>query len=182
MIIRFLGYFLPVFTLLFTACANEQREVQTTGNFSLLDDSVVNYNRKMVEIESQEIADFLKRYRWNVEVTKTGLRYLIMKQGRGDVPMPGDEVEIAYETRLLSGEVVEQVKPGAPLRFRIGTGKVPNGLEEGLMLMTTGAHAKLVVPSHLAFGLLGDFKAIPNRAVLVYDVELLKIFRSVMKK
>jgi len=39
--------------------------------------------------------------------------------------------------------------------------------------MRQGDRAKLIVPSHLAFGLLGDLKKIPAGATLVYDIEIL---------
>jgi FKBP-type peptidyl-prolyl cis-trans isomerase len=49
------------------------------------------------------------------------------------------------------------------------------------MLMRTGSRAKLIVPSHLAFGLLGDLKKIPEQAVLVYDIELVEVKESPRK-
>ena len=48
-------------------------------------------------------------------------------------------------------------------------------LEEGILLLKEGDRAKFIIPSHLAFGLLGDMKKIPAKAVLVYDIELIKI-------
>ena len=41
--------------------------------------------------------------------------------------------------------------------------------------MKVGDIAKFILPSHLAFGLLGDEEKIPKRATLVYHVELLTI-------
>ena len=54
-------------------------------------------------------------------------------------------------------------------------GGVESGLEEGILLMKTGGKAKFILPPHLAYGLPGDGKKIPARAILVYDVELLSI-------
>ena len=65
--------------------------------------------------------------------------------------------------------------PHKNFSFEIGKSRVVNGLEEGVLLMKKGGRAKLIVPSHLAFGLLGDPGKIPARAVLVYDVELCDI-------
>jgi FKBP-type peptidyl-prolyl cis-trans isomerase len=56
--------------------------------------------------------------------------------------------------------------------FLIGQSDVEAGLEEGIRLMRTGDRAKLILPSRLAFGLLGDGKKIPPGATLVYDIEL----------
>jgi FKBP-type peptidyl-prolyl cis-trans isomerase len=43
------------------------------------------------------------------------------------------------------------------------------------MLMKEGEKAIFIIPSHLAFGLLGDENKIPKRATLVYDVELVQV-------
>jgi len=48
-------------------------------------------------------------------------------------------------------------------------------LEEGLLLLHQGDKAKFIIPSHLAYGLLGDQKQIPPGATLVYDVELIQL-------
>ncbi|HNW73804.1 MAG: FKBP-type peptidyl-prolyl cis-trans isomerase [Bacteroidales bacterium] len=159
----------------FSSCNDHSQPVENTVNFTMTDDTVIKYNREIVQAESQDIEDFISRYKWNMVKTPTGLRYMIYKQGSGRHPVGGDQVTINYSLKLLDGK--EIVKPGSSdtLKFKLSTGKVPGGLEEGIMLMTAGARAKLVVPSHLAFGLLGDLDNIPNRAVLVYDVELCRI-------
>ena len=59
--------------------------------------------------------------------------------------------------------------------IELGKAEVESGLEEGILLMKVGDKAKLVIPSHLAFGLLGDENKIPKRATLIYDVELVEI-------
>ena len=43
--------------------------------------------------------------------------------------------------------------------------------------MKVGDKAKFIIPSHLAFGLLGDENKIPKRATLVYDVELIDVMK-----
>jgi FKBP-type peptidyl-prolyl cis-trans isomerase len=44
-----------------------------------------------------------------------------------------------------------------------------------LRLLRAGDKAKFIVPSHLAYGWIGDSKNIPTRAVLVYDVNVLQV-------
>jgi FKBP-type peptidyl-prolyl cis-trans isomerase len=41
--------------------------------------------------------------------------------------------------------------------------------------MKAGDKARLLVPKHLAYGLLGDDKRIPANSILFYDVELLSV-------
>lgn len=169
------GFLFILSLLVYSSCREIPKAVDRRGNFSLSDDSVIRYNREFVQSESQEIDDFIKRYHWNMATTPTGLRYMIYKPGNGPRPAGGDRVSVNYTLKLLDGREIERSDSAHPLQFRLSTGKVPGGLEEGIMLMNVGARARLVVPSHLAFGLLGDLDKIPNRAVLVYDVELCRI-------
>ena len=50
-----------------------------------------------------------------------------------------------------------------------------SGLHEALQLMKKNEKARLIVPSYLAHGLLGDSEQIPPQAILLIDVELLSI-------
>jgi FKBP-type peptidyl-prolyl cis-trans isomerase len=43
--------------------------------------------------------------------------------------------------------------------------------------MKPGQKGKFILPPHLAYGLLGDEKMIPSRSIIVYDIEMLKVYR-----
>jgi FKBP-type peptidyl-prolyl cis-trans isomerase len=138
-------------------------------------DSVAAYNQQVVRSEKQEIDDYTVRYHWNMASTPTGLRYMIYVKGKGGSPRQGDLVKVKYNIHLLNGDLVYTSDSDSLFSVAIGKGKVVSGLEEGIMLMNTGGKAKLIVPSHLAFGLLGDLEKIPARAALVIDVEVCEI-------
>jgi FKBP-type peptidyl-prolyl cis-trans isomerase len=50
-----------------------------------------------------------------------------------------------------------------------------SGLNEALKLMRTGERARLILPNHLAHGLIGDLANIPPLAILVLDVALIDV-------
>ncbi len=162
-------------TLFLFSCGRSPEKVPVSGPVDMMDDTLINYNKEVVRNESQEIADFILRYQWTMKTSQTGLRYMIYKHGKGDAAKKGDFVTIKYSVRLLNGEMVFQTDSLETYTFEIGRRKVPNGLEEGILLMKPGEKAKLVVPSHLAYGLIGDLDRVPERAILVYDVEICKI-------
>jgi FKBP-type peptidyl-prolyl cis-trans isomerase FkpA len=166
--------------LLFLACVscNETPSTVNAGKAISLADSVAAYNQQVVKTEIQEIDDFIGRYHWEMSTSQTGLRCMIYVKGQGQVPRQGDIVKIKYDIHLLNGELVYHSDSASSLNVEIGKGKVVSGLEEGLMLMKKGEKAKLIVPAHLAFGLLGDLLKIPSRAALVMDVEIIEINRS----
>ena len=141
----------------------------------MMSDSLVNYNRNVLLTEDQQIEDFISRYRWLMKNTGTGLRYLIYKNGQGEKAVKGKIAVIRFSLRLLNGNLCYSSDKDGLKEFKIGYGGVESGVEEGILLMRVGDRAKFIVPSHLAFGLLGDQNKIPQHATLVYDIELVKI-------
>jgi FKBP-type peptidyl-prolyl cis-trans isomerase FkpA len=166
---------LLIFTLL-SAC----KDTSSPGDTPAFDrkkakESLEKANRVLVHAEEENINDFVKRYGWDVEKTGSGLRYMIYKAGDGPKVEKGINVSLAYDLRFLTGDIVYSSTEDGLLTFQAGRGGVPSGLEEGILLLHKGDRAKFILPSHLAFGLLGDNKRIPPRAVLVYDVEVLNL-------
>jgi FKBP-type peptidyl-prolyl cis-trans isomerase len=161
--------------LLAPACKEQPKPASSTSNIRMMDDTLLNYNRGVVKTELQEIEDFILRYQWKMKTSPTGLRYLIYVTGSGPRPEKGKVVVLNYTIQLLNGDTVYQSAKSGPREFIVGKSSAESGLEEGVMMMPAGSRAKFIIPPHLAFGLLGDLHKIPERAVLVYDVELVEV-------
>lgn len=140
---------------------------------SRMDESLINANKEALSTEDEQINDLAARYNWKMTTTGTGLRYLIYQKGNGNQVKARQQVSIRYELKLLTGETIASSAVSGIKTFTLGTGAVENGLEEALQLMNRGDKAKIIIPSHLAYGLTGDEDRIPPKATLVYDVELL---------
>ena len=61
-----------------------------------------------------------------------------------------------------------------PKELILGRSVMEPGLNEGLRLLKPGAEAIFIIPPYLAYGLIGDRKMIPSRAVIVYNVNILQ--------
>lgn len=157
------------------ACSQNPRPTNATSHISYMDDSLVNYNKMVMETEDQQIDDFVARYGWDMKKTSTGLRYLIYQSGMGSQATTGVLAQINYELKLLTGEICYSSDSTGSMEFIIGHGGVISGLEEGILLLREGDHAKLIIPSHLGYGLLGDQHTVPPRATLLYDIELVQL-------
>jgi FKBP-type peptidyl-prolyl cis-trans isomerase len=84
-------------------------------------------------------------------------------------------VAIRYELRLVDGTLVESSDDtGQPLRFEVGRGSVPRGLEQGVLGMRLFGRRRLSVASELAFGSAGRPPRIPPDAQVVFEVELME--------
>lgn len=171
-----IGLLLSVFLLF--SCNSNTRETTTDTQKQNPQESLIEVNKKLISNEDQQINAFINRHHWQMKETKTGLRYLIYQQGSGLKTMEGDEVEIAYNVVLLNGDTVYTSREKGHLVFTLGESDIANGLEEGILLLNQGSKAKFILPSHLAFGLLGDMDKIPARAALVYDIELINTLNN----
>jgi FKBP-type peptidyl-prolyl cis-trans isomerase FkpA len=170
--------FFSVYCILFTvyclsSCRHEQQ--QQVSSEDSLKEHLINANKIMVKDESKEIEDFISRHQWKMTSTGTGLRYEIYSHGSGKKAEVKKEVTVAFSVYLLDGTLCYPADEKKPLTIIPGQGEQTRGLEEGIMLMHEGDKARLVVPSHLAFGIQGDGNKIPGRNALYYDVTLLKV-------
>ena len=167
------GFFL--FFLIFYSCGNNEPQQQKKFNPNDYKDPLVAANKHLVKAEEKQIEDYISRYNWNMRETGTGLRYLIYKKGNGEKAEKNKIAKINFTVSLINGNVCYSSDIEGSKEFFIGRGGVETGIEEGILLLRVGDKAKFIIPSHLAFGLLGDQDKIPTRATLIYDIELLEL-------
>ncbi len=107
--------------------------------------------------------------------TASGLKYTDIVEGTGPAPKTGQTISVNYTGTLVNGTVFDSsAKQGKPYQFRIGTGVVIKGWDEGLMTMRVGGKRKLTIPSSLGYK---DQRSgiIPPNSTLLFDVELLDV-------
>lgn len=103
----------------------------------------------------------------------SGLQYEVLKAGKSNVVATnGKTVKVKYEGRLAkSGKRFDK----GTIPFRLGTGEVIRGWDEGVKGMVVGESRRLMVPAHLGYGRQGAPGAIPPNADLVFECELLNV-------
>lgn len=166
-------YFL-LFLLLTQSC-KERNPDGDSRNLQDERETLLKVNKYLVKKDADAIKGFVKRRGWNMEVTKTGLWYDIYEKGSGKKAETGKKITFAYKEWLLDGTLCYSSDSTGNKSFVIGKGGVERGLEEGVLLLRVGDKARFIMPPHLAFGLVGDEKKIPARAIVVYDINILQI-------
>lgn len=156
------------------SCGNSEKS-QVTINEDTIKTSLIKVNKELTAKEDRAIDNYILRHEWTMQKTGTGLRYQIYKKGAGTQPRDKDKVVISFVVSLINGVECYNSKNDGMKLFELGKAQVESGLEEGIKLMHVGDKAKLIIPSHLAFGFMGDDNKIPKRATLIYDVELMEI-------
>lgn len=101
-----------------------------------------------------------------------GLQYLVITNGDGAKPVPGDIVTVNYRGTLVDGkEFDSSYSRGKPAQFPV-TGVIP-GWTEALTNMNVGSKWEIFVPSDLAYGPAGRPPVIMPNSTLIFEVELL---------
>jgi hypothetical protein len=113
-----------------------------------------------------------------------GLRYVDVQTGEGAPLTRGKCAYVHYDLYRTNGVFVESSrdssrgKPGDPIAFPMGAGKVIRGWDLGLEGMKMGGVRRLYVPEDLAYGAAGSPPLIPASVGLIFDVQLLYITES----
>jgi FKBP-type peptidyl-prolyl cis-trans isomerase len=97
-----------------------------------------------------------------------------VKLGTGPAVKPGDEVEVHYVGKLVSGKEFDSSR-GRPFGFGVGRGMVIKGWDIGLVGMQAGGVRQLTIPPREAYGERGAPPVIPPNSTLLFEIELLKI-------
>jgi FKBP-type peptidyl-prolyl cis-trans isomerase FkpA len=104
--------------------------------------------------------------------------------GTGPAVGPGSAVELHYDGWLYNPDAPDHHgakfdssrDKGRPFQFRVGSGIVIKGWEEGVQGMRAGGKRQIIVPARLAYGDRGaGGGVIPGGAALVFDLELLRM-------
>merc|ERR1712226_153151 len=110
-----------------------------------------------------------------------GTKEIVTAGDGATFPAAGDTVTVHYTATLQNGgtKFDSSHDRGAPFSTEIGVGKVIKGIDEGVMQMSQGEKAKLMVTSDCAFGAAGAGEGtVPPDADVQFEVELIKVERN----
>lgn len=164
---------LTIFFLLFAliSCNNNSEKnvnIRKPGKNKLAE-----LNSYFVQKDKERIQNYIERKNLKMKESPTGLWYMIIKEGRGEFFKDNDRIIMDYECSLLDGTPCYSSKTLGPKEIVLGKSEIESGLNEGLRLLKPGGEAAFILPPFLAYGLIGDSKAVPSRATIVYEIKVL---------
>lgn len=163
-----------VAVMLFAACREDGKKTPNEQH-PQLKESLEKANRYLVNDEEDDIQNYIARHQLDMISTGTGLRYQVIHEGVGDTIQSGQTVVMDYVLYNIMGDLIYSSDNDGIKTFVVGCGDVESGLDEAVRHLRKGDVAKVIFPSHLGYGLLGDQNRIPERATLIYTVKILDV-------
>jgi FKBP-type peptidyl-prolyl cis-trans isomerase FkpA len=157
--------------IIFLISCNNLGERNVTGKKRSADE-LVGINSYFVQKDRERILNYIERKGLLMKESPDGMWYIIKKEGTGKLFTDNDKISINYTCSLLDGTECYNSDKLGPKEYVLGKSEIESGLNEGLRMLRPGGEAIFILPPFLAYGLVGDGKSIPSRAVLVYDIKI----------
>ena len=107
----------------------------------------------------------------------TDLEITDVVEGDGAEATAGSTVQVHYVgvAHSTGEEFDASYNRGTPLQFRLGTGQVISGWDQGVQGMKVGGRRQLVIPPHLGYGDRGAGGVIAPGETLIFVVDLVDV-------
>lgn len=102
----------------------------------------------------------------------SGLKYVITKEGTGEMPILSDKISAIYTGTRTDGKEFDSSR-GNPITFPLEN--VIRGWQIAFPKFKVGTQATLYIPSELAYGSRGAGNVIGPNTDLIFEVELVSI-------
>lgn len=156
------------------SCQNKQQAQPKQKQINVEKEKIA-VNQEIIRRDNADIELIAKRYNWDLIQSESGLCYQIIASGKGEKAQSKDIVKIKGRIVLPNGKEVYNSKNDGIKEFRIDRSEDAVGLHELVKLMRAGDKARAIIPSYLAYGISGDGEQIPPIALLICEIELIKI-------
>lgn len=143
--------------------------------FNAINENLVADAKKKAEEADKGILEEISS-RWpDAQVSESGIRYVIKKEGTGKTPPSGTKVTVHYTGMFMDGRKFDSsVDRDQPFEFTVGAHQVIPGWDETVLDMKEGEKRVIILPPAMAYGSGGAGGVIPPNTWLVFEVELIK--------
>jgi len=121
-----------------------------------------------------EATKYLLQYKkggQQITTTTNGVKIMMIEEGRGDNATAGSQISVDYVGMLKDGiHFDDSYSRGQPFSFKVGSGQVIPGWDEGCQYLNVGSKALLEIPYALAYGERGAPPSIPAKSDLIFVI------------
>lgn len=134
-----------------------------------LKENMINANKYFASSEETEIDAYIGRRGWEMKKLGNGTRLWEYQKGDGKALENEEAVSVSYSMEALTGKrIYDQVDDVVVM----GRGQAVTGLETALKNLSHGSRAKVIIPSAMGYGVVGDGDLISTRMVIVMDLSV----------
>jgi FKBP-type peptidyl-prolyl cis-trans isomerase len=134
---------------------------------------IQSYFTRVQKAKEIAILDSIKTNTPGIQVTESGLMYVILQEGNGIYASALDSVGVEYSGKFADGQSFDASPAGESVVFNLS--QVIPGFNEGLQKVKEGGKIRLFLPSKLAYGERGT-REIPGFSALIFDLTLTKVY------
>lgn len=137
-----------------------------------------DFDRIVKENESKarsQLEAYLDKYSVGFEKLDNGLRYKILKEGKGDKVGTGKQVTCKYKGYFVNGRVFDSTDMHDPIKFEPGAGQMIPGFDMMVQDMKLNEKRTVLLPPDLAYGERGAGRVIPPNTPIMFDIEVIEI-------
>ena len=172
------NYIILCFFLFFSCTKSYQNRINKK-QVNSGEDVFINAHKTLIKNEEEKIDSLLKLSQISFIKDNSGIRIYVedhINQNKIRYPKDGDNVLVAYHCVVFDQpDIVLNNLLIDTILFKIGYSKQMKGLNYAIKLLKVGDNAKIIIPSHLGFGMSGYGKSVPPYSTLLLNVKLLKI-------
>ena len=132
-------------------------------------ENMINANKVIEQSEKTQIESYIARRGWQMRQMSNGAWVEEYAVGRGSVVDYEDTINVVYTINAINGSTIYDHQSE---QFVVGRNKPTVGLDAAVQGMHHGSRARVILPSSLGYGVVGDGDRIPSRAILIYDIEI----------
>jgi FKBP-type peptidyl-prolyl cis-trans isomerase len=134
--------------------------------------SLMEMNKQFYDLENEEITRFIDSTKWQGKREGTGIGIRIIKEGNGEKVALTDDVTISYSIKMLDGTTCDKLTKVVKT-INLEKGEMIMGMREAILGMTISETSEFIIPSYMAYGVVGFPKCIPGWTPIICEITLI---------
>ncbi len=135
-------------------------------------ENLMEMNKQFYDLENEEINNFIDSTHWQGERKGTGIGIRKITEGNGQKVSLTDDVTISYSVRMLDGTTCDKLTKVIKT-INLEKGDLIIGMREAILGMTISETSEFIIPSYLAYGVVGYPKCIPGWTPIICEITLI---------
>ncbi len=162
-----------IFSGILFSCQPPEKKEEVRIDKEAVKKQFIEANKLLAKKELDDMDAYARRHKMSFVNTDLGLRYYVYEpSAKGDSIKDNSEITMDFTVSLLDGTECYTSAEKGPKTFIVGKEDTESGIQKGVKFLKKGDKAIILIPSHLAHGLLGDMNKIPPQMPIVYDIQI----------